>query len=127
MDEALLDEAPSPLRAIYRVMPPWVALALELHRRRDEHDVVVTWSERVTLPLAPFRAIIKDYFLICESYYAAIRRSSPSQIEAIDMGRRGLHNEGAALLRTRLENKAEIDNQTARRLFTLVCVLHQRI
>jgi uncharacterized protein (UPF0262 family) len=82
--------------------------------------------ERVMLPLAPFRGIVKDYFLICESYYNAIRRSTPSQIEAIDMGRRGLHNEGSELLRERLADKVTIDLNTARRLFTLLCVLHIR-
>jgi uncharacterized protein (UPF0262 family) len=80
----------------------------------------------VTLALASFRGIVKDYFLICESYYAAIRQATPSQIEAIDMGRRGLHNEGSELLRERLSDKVEIDFDTARRLFTLICVLHIR-
>jgi uncharacterized protein (UPF0262 family) len=82
--------------------------------------------ERVALPVATFRSIVKDYFMICESYYAAIRRSTPSQIEAIDMGRRGLHNEGSELLRERLAEKVVLDLNTARRLFTLVCVLHIR-
>lgn len=82
--------------------------------------------DRIALPLAPFRGIVKDYFLICESYYAAIRRASPSQIEAIDMGRRGLHNEGSEMLRERLAERVEMDLNTARRLFTLVCVLHIR-
>jgi uncharacterized protein (UPF0262 family) len=82
--------------------------------------------DKVNLPLASFRGIVKDYFLICESYYAAIRQSSPSQIEAIDMGRRGLHNEGSEMLRERLADKIEIDLDTARRLFTLICVLHIR-
>jgi uncharacterized protein (UPF0262 family) len=78
------------------------------------------------LALTPFRRVIKDYFTVCESYYAAIRRASPSQIEAIDMGRRGLHNEGSELLRERLNGKIELDTNTARRLFTLICVLHIR-
>ncbi len=78
------------------------------------------------LSLSPFRSIFKDYFLICESYYAAIRTASPAQIEAIDMGRRGLHNEGAALLKTRLENKIDCDFDTARRLFTLITALQWR-
>ena len=78
------------------------------------------------LSLTPFRLIVKDYFTICESYYEAIKRSSPSQIEAIDMGRRGLHNEGAELLRERLAGKIDLDSNTARRLFTLICVLHIR-
>jgi uncharacterized protein (UPF0262 family) len=82
--------------------------------------------ERILLPLAPFRGIIKDYFLVCESYFAAIRRSSPTQIEAIDMGRRSLHNEGSELLRQCLAEKARLDLNTARRLFTLICVLHIR-
>ncbi|MDO1580956.1 UPF0262 family protein [Rhizobium oryzicola] len=78
------------------------------------------------LSLTPFRRIIKDYFMICESYYQAIRSASPSQIEAIDMGRRGIHNEGSDTLRERLKGKIEIDFDTARRLFTLVCVLYWR-
>ena len=76
------------------------------------------------LSLTPFRRVVKDYFLICESYYEAIRSSTPSQIEAIDMGRRGLHNEGSQTLMDRLTGKIEVDFDTARRLFTLVCVLH---
>jgi uncharacterized protein (UPF0262 family) len=78
------------------------------------------------LSLTPFKRIVKDYYMICESYYAAIRTSSLSQIEAIDMGRRGLHNDGSKTLMERLAGKIEIDFDTARRLFTLVCVLHWR-
>ena len=78
------------------------------------------------LSLSPFRKIIKDYFLICESYYEAIRTSTPSRIEAIDMGRRGLHNEGSQTLMDRLDNKIRLDFNTSRRLFTLVCVLYWR-
>ena len=81
---------------------------------------------QVPLPLKQFQSLVKDYFLVCESYYAAIKKSSPSQIEAIDMGRRGLHNEGSELLRERLAGKIDLDFDTARRLFTLVCVLHIR-
>jgi uncharacterized protein (UPF0262 family) len=81
---------------------------------------------QVILALSPFRRIVKDYFTICESYYQAIKRASPSQIEAIDMGRRGLHNEGSDLLRERLAGKVDLDSNTARRLFTLICVLHIR-
>ena len=81
---------------------------------------------KVILALTPFRRIVKDYFQVCESYYHAIKASSPSQIEAIDMGRRGLHNEGSELLRERLAGKIDLDNNTARRLFTLICVLHIR-
>jgi len=76
------------------------------------------------LSLTPFKRILKDYFLICESYYAAIRSATPSRIEAIDMGRRGLHNEGAQLLLERLTGKLDIDIDTARRIFTLVTALH---
>ncbi len=78
------------------------------------------------LSLTPFRRIVKDYYMICESYYEAIRTSSPAQIEAIDMGRRGLHNEGSQTLLDRLAGKIDVDFDTARRLFTLVCVLHWR-
>lgn len=81
---------------------------------------------KVMLALGPFRRVVKDYFTVCESYFAAIKTASPSQIEAIDMGRRGLHNEGAELLRERLAGKVDLDGNTARRLFTLICVLHIR-
>jgi len=76
------------------------------------------------LSLTPFRRIVRDYFMICESYFQAIRTAPPSRIEAIDMGRRGLHNEGSQILKDRLDGKVELDFDTARRLFTLVCVLH---
>jgi len=81
---------------------------------------------KVTLPLTPFRTVVKDYFTVCESYYTAIKRASVTQIEALDMGRRALHNEGSDLLRERLEGKIALDQNTARRLFTLICVLHIR-
>ncbi len=90
--------------------------------RTDADEPVTT----VALPLLPFRRIVKDYFAVCESYYEAIRSASPSKIEAIDMGRRGLHDEGSELLRDRLDGKIEVDSDTARRLFTLICVLHIR-
>ena len=83
-------------------------------------------SETILLPLAPFRGIVRDYFMVCESYYEAIRRSSLAQIEAIDVGRRSLHDEGSTLLIERLADKVAIDHDTARRLFTLICVLHLR-
>jgi uncharacterized protein (UPF0262 family) len=79
---------------------------------------------KVMLSLVPFRRIIKDYFLVCESYYDAIKRATAQQIEAIDMGRRSLHNEGSEILKTRLAGKIDMDLDTARRLFTLICVLH---
>lgn len=78
------------------------------------------------LPVAPFRSIIKDYFLICESYYNALQAGNNRKVEAIDMGRRGIHNEGSELLADMLSDKAFVDFETARRLFTLVCVLHLR-
>jgi uncharacterized protein (UPF0262 family) len=80
----------------------------------------------VTLSMRPFRRLIKDYFLICDSYFQAIRHASPSRIEAIDMGRRGLHDEGAEKLADALADKIAVDDETARRLFTLICVLHIR-
>ena len=81
---------------------------------------------KVILSLTPLRGVIKDYFLVCDSYYKAIRTAPPSQIESLDMGRRALHDEGAQLLRARLEGKIETDFDTARRLFTLICALHWR-
>ena len=84
------------------------------------------YERRHILSLSPFRSLIKDYFMICESYYQAIRSSTPAQIEALDMGRRGLHNEASKLLQTRLAGKIDTDMDTARRLFTLICALHWR-
>ena len=93
-------------------------LALEI-RREDGSPL-----ETLVLGLARFRRPIRDYFAICDSYYQAIRAATPSQIETIDMARRGIHNEAAELLRERLEGKIDVDFDTARRLFTLICVLH---
>ncbi len=76
------------------------------------------------LSLSPLRKVVKDYFLICESYFSAIKTAAPAQIEAIDMGRRGVHDEGSRLLAERLEGKINVDHDTARRLFTLICALH---
>ena len=76
------------------------------------------------LSMGPFRQVVKDYFQICESYFDAVKRLPPAQIEAIDMARRGIHNEGARVLQERLAGKADFDIDTARRLFTLICVLH---
>jgi uncharacterized protein (UPF0262 family) len=103
------------------------ALHLSITENRLVFDVRLSDGAPVVahlLSLTPFRGIVKDYFLICDNYYRAIRTATPSQIEAIDMGRRGLHNEGSELLMERLKEKVEIDFDTARRLFTLVCVLH---
>ncbi|MDA0239410.1 MAG: UPF0262 family protein [Proteobacteria bacterium] len=78
------------------------------------------------LPLTSFRSIIRDYFIVCESYFEAMRASSPSRIETIDMGRRGVHNEASEMLQERLKGDVDVDFATARRLFTLICVLHIR-
>ncbi len=88
-------------------------------RRPDGAPVVVH-----LMSLTPFRRIVKDYFMICDSYHQAIRTATPDKIEAIDMGRRGIHDEGSRTLMDRLEGKVRIDFDTARRLFTLVSVLH---
>ena len=102
-------------------------LAIEENRLGIEvRSVPSGSSQTIVLPLAPFRGIVKDYFMVCESYYEAIRRSSLAQIEAIDVGRRSLHDEGSTLLMERLADKVAVDHDTARRLFTLICVLHLR-
>ncbi len=88
-------------------------------RREDGSPVVAH-----LLSLTPFRRIVKDYFMICDSYYQAIRTATPDRIEAIDMGRRGIHDEGSRTLQERLKGKVRIDFETSRRLFTLICVLH---
>jgi uncharacterized protein (UPF0262 family) len=80
----------------------------------------------LALPLAPFRGVIRDYFLICESYFEAVKTGNLPRIEAIDMSRRGLHNEGASLLTELMGDKVEMDSETSRRLFTLLCVLHMK-
>jgi uncharacterized protein (UPF0262 family) len=105
-------------------------LKLSVVEQRLVFDIATLADEPVRvliLSLSPFRRIIRDYFLICESYYEAIRSATPAQIEAIDMGRRGLHNEGSELLEQRLAGKVALDFDTARRLFTLICALHVRL
>ena len=105
-------------------------LALSVKENRLIFDIAREEGARVgriLLSLSPFRRIIKDYFLVCDSYYKAIRTAPPSQIESLDMGRRALHNEGTELLLKRLSGKVETDFDTARRLFTLICVLHLTI
>lgn len=105
-------------------------LALSVKENRLVFDIAResgTRVGRILLSLSPFRGIIKDYFLVCDSYYKAIRTAPPSQIESLDMGRRALHNEGSELLLKRLSGKVETDFDTARRLFTLICVLHLTI
>jgi len=103
------------------------ALAISLVDARLVFDIRDAAGAQVVthiLSLTPFKRILKDYFMICDAYYAAIRTATPSRIEAIDMGRRGLHNEGSELLRERLKDKIALDFDTARRLFTLITVLH---
>lgn len=100
---------------------------LAIRDKRLVFDVALEAGEKAAefhLSLAPFRQVVKDYWAICESYFDAVKTLPPSQIETIDMARRGIHNEGARVLQERLEGKAEIDTDTARRLFTLICVLH---
>ncbi len=99
-------------------------LLFEIYEGTAEGEGEAAKLATVPLALGPFRRIVKDYFTVCESYYEAIKTASPSKIEAIDMGRRGLHNEGAEALRERLAGRIDIDENTARRLFTLLCVLH---
>ncbi len=84
------------------------------------------YQRRHLLSLSPFRAVVKDYRMVCDSYYEAIRTATPQRIETLDMGRRGLHDEGSVLLKARLAGKVEIDSDTSRRLFTLICALHWR-
>lgn len=103
------------------------ALRIGLVDNRLELDISGEgYERRHRLSLMPFRRIVRDYLTVCDSYNEALRHASPAQIEAIDMGRRGLHNEGSELLREHLEGKAAIDLPTARRLFTLLCALHWR-
>lgn len=102
-------------------------LMLAIRDRRLVFDIQTEDQQPVAefhLSLGPFRQVVKDYFQICESYFDAVKKLPPSQIEAIDMARRGIHNEGARVVQERLEGKAELDIDTARRLFTLICVLH---
>ena len=110
------DPAPGPFK-----------LGLSIREKRLVFDVTSEADEPVAqflLSLGPFRQVVKDYFSICESYFEAVKTMPPSQIETIDMARRGIHNEGASVLKERLDGKAEVDHDTARRLFTLICVLH---
>lgn len=102
------------------------ALLLAVRDRRLVFDLSSDTGEQVAefhLSMGPFRQVVKDYFQICQSYFDAVKRLPPAQIEAIDMARRGIHNEGARTLQERLEGKAEIDIDTSRRLFTLLCAL----
>lgn len=116
-----------PLRDDRQIPPGPYRLHLAIREGRLVFDVAQESGDKVGefhLSLGPFRQVVKDYFQICESYFDAVKRLPPSQIEAIDMARRGIHNEGARVLQERLEGKALVDTDTARRLFTLICVLH---
>ena len=110
-----------------RVVPPGpYRLGLAIRDGRLVFDISTEDGTKVGefhLSLGPFRQVVKDYFQICASYYDAVKTMPPAQIEAIDMARRGIHNEGARTLQERLEGKAEVDSYTARRLFTLICAL----
>lgn len=106
----------------------------DLHLRIEENRLIFDVRDTaeqpliaIALSLTPFRRIVRDYFAVCESYFEAIKTASPAKIEAIDMGRRGLHNDGSQLLLERLNGKIELDFDTARRIFTLICVLHIRV
>ena len=115
----LIDGFPGPYRMVLSLRETNLIMDL----RQEDGEV----STEVVLAVRPFRRVIKDYFLICDSYFQAIKgATTPSRIEAIDMARRGLHNEGSDLLREALDGRVEVDHDTARRLFTLVCVLHIR-
>jgi uncharacterized protein (UPF0262 family) len=105
---------------------PICAIQIAFQLVFDIRDTEETPLYKFILSLAPFKRIIKDYFDVCESYYAAIKIASLSQIETIDMGRRGLHNEGAQILHERMAGKVAMDFDTARRLFTLICALHMK-
>ena len=113
---ALPNHAGGPYRLVLGIVEQKLVFDV---RDADDGAIIVH-----ALSLNPFRRIVKDYFLICDSYYKAIRTASPSQIEAIDMGRRGVHDEGSQILAERLQGKIALDHDTARRLFTLICALH---
>ena len=104
-------------------------LVLAERERKLVFDIFSETDEKIytyIFSLMPFRGVIRDYFMICESYHNAIRTATSAQIEAIDMGRRGLHNEGSRMLTDALRNQVEIEFNTSRRLFTLICALHRR-
>ena len=116
-----------PLRDNRAVLPGPYRVGLAIREGRLVFDIATESTAKVGefhLSLGPFRQVVKDYFQICENYFDAVKRLPPSQIEAIDMARRGIHNEGARVLQDRLSGKAEVDIDTARRLFTLICVMH---
>ncbi|HBS50872.1 MAG TPA: hypothetical protein DEA05_12690 [Rhodobacteraceae bacterium] len=116
-----------PAREGREVPPGPYRVNLSIRDKRLVFDIETEGGEKAAefhLSLTPFRQVVKDYYQICESYFDAVKTLPPSQIETIDMARRGIHNEGSRILQERLEGKAEVDTDTARRLFTLICVLH---
>ena len=114
----LIDGFAGPYRLVLSLRETNLVLEVVADGQQEPIEIVLTTR--------PFRRVVKDYFMICDSYFQAIKGATPSRIEAIDMARRGLHNEGSDILRQALEGRVEIDHGTARRLFTLVCVLHIR-
>ncbi|MBL4603808.1 MAG: UPF0262 family protein [Emcibacteraceae bacterium] len=112
------DNYQGPYHITLRMEDNRLAIDLRTEKKQDLSTIV--------LPLSPLRSIIKEYFLICDSYYTAIKKSTPRKMEAIDLGRRSLHDEGSDMLQSRLADKINIDFETARRLFTLICVLQIR-
>jgi uncharacterized protein (UPF0262 family) len=115
----VIDGPDGPYRLLLSVVDQKLVFDIKTMDGGDVHIFV--------LSLSPFKRVVRDYFMICESYHQAIRNAAPTQIEAIDMGRRGLHNEGSRLLEARLEGKIRLDFDTSRRLFTLICALHVRM
>ena len=116
-----------PKRAGFNSVKGPYKLILGIRDSRLAFDVRTETNAPITivaLSLTPLRQVIKDYSQICEAYYDAVKTLPPAQIEVIDMGRRGIHDEGGRLLQERLDNKIILDNLTARRLFTLICVMH---
>jgi uncharacterized protein (UPF0262 family) len=129
MFDLLNDNHFRPIRAAAEGYDGPYRIALRVEEGRlgiDVADADGRAIETVVLGMVRFRRAIKDYFAICDSYYQAVRQSTPQQIETVDMARRGLHNDAAELLKDRLDGKIEVDFDTARRLFTLICVLHIR-
>tara|TARA_R110002020_G_scaffold367155_1_gene579101 strand:+ start:288 stop:776 length:489 start_codon:yes stop_codon:yes gene_type:complete len=122
VEENVFDPVGAPAGAKFKLKLSLVDKRLVFDIRDEGGQTLVTHI----LSLTPFRRVIRDYFMICDSYYEAIRSATPQQIEAIDMGRRGIHNDGSQTLMERLEGKIAVDLDTARRLFTLICVLNWR-
>lgn len=112
------NDYPGPYNVTLRIEDNRLAIDLKTEEKKDLSTLI--------LPLSPLRKIIKEYFLVCDNYFDAIKSSNPQKIEAIDVGRRALHNEGSEIMQTRLASKVDIDFETARRLFTLICVLQIR-